>query len=146
MDELDRKIISLLQENGRSSNARIARAIGVSEGTVRRRLKILVDDEIIQVVAMPNPEKLGFRCEAIIGVQADPDKMDSVAEHLAQLEDVQFVTLTTGTYDIFTWVTVPSSDDLGILLRTKIGTIPGVRRTETFITLAFKKRSYGPPV
>ncbi|MBI4298482.1 MAG: Lrp/AsnC family transcriptional regulator [Chloroflexi bacterium] len=136
----------MLQKNGRASNARIARSIGVSEGTVRRRLKILVDDEIIQVVAMPNPEKMGYRCEAIIGVQADPDKMDPVAEQLARLEEVQFVTMTTGTYDIFTWVTCPSSDDLGIFLRTKVGTIPGVRRTETFINLAFKKRSYGPPL
>ena len=146
MDELDAKIISLLQKNGRASNARIAREVGVSEGTIRRRLKSLVQDDIIRVVALPDPDKMGLKCEALIGVQADPDKVDQVADHLAQLEQVQFVTITTGSYDIFAWATVPSSEELGIFLRTKVGTIPGVRRTETFITLAFKKRAYNMSV
>ena len=57
MDELDAKIIAMLQEDGRASNASIARNVGVSEGTVRRRLKRLVDDNFIQVIAMLNPER-----------------------------------------------------------------------------------------
>ena len=56
MDTLDRKIIALLESNGRASNARIARDVGVSEGTVRRRLKRLIQDNIINVVALPDPE------------------------------------------------------------------------------------------
>ena len=60
MDELDRKIVSILQQDGRASNAKIARQLGVSEGTIRRRLKKLIQDETIQVLALPDPAKMGF--------------------------------------------------------------------------------------
>ena len=71
MDELDRKIIGILQLDGRASNAKIARQLGVSEGTIRRRLKRLIEDEAIQVVALPEPSKLGYNTEAIVGIQVD---------------------------------------------------------------------------
>ena len=69
MDSLDREIIQLLQENGRLNNAEIARAIGVSEGTVRRRLKRLRDDSVIKVVAVPDVEKMGKSVTAMIGLR-----------------------------------------------------------------------------
>jgi Lrp/AsnC family transcriptional regulator for asnA, asnC and gidA len=146
MDDLDRRVISLLERNGRASNARIAREVGVSEGTVRRRLKRLVQDRIINVVALPDPRKLGYESEALIGIQADPDKIDQVANRLAQLDHTRWVAVTTGTYDIFAWATLPNAEELGKFLREQVGTVPGVRRTETFVNLAVKKREYGIPV
>ncbi len=146
MDEMDAKIIAMLQEDGRASNASIARSVGVSEGTVRRRLKRLVDENFIQVIAMLNPGKMGFGAEALIGVQADPDKVDEVSRAISQLEEISWVAVTTGTYDIFAWATLESSESLGLFLRTKLGTIPGVRRTETFVSLSVKKRGYGVAV
>ncbi|MFN3973886.1 MAG: Lrp/AsnC family transcriptional regulator [Dehalococcoidia bacterium] len=146
MDELDRKIITILQADGRASNARIAREVRVSEGTVRRRLKRLVEEGFIRVAALPQPEKLGYETEAIVGVQADPDKLDEVGDRLSQLKEVQWAAVTTGAYDVMLWVTVPSADELGTLLRTKIGAVPGVRRTETFVALSVKKRAGALPV
>ena len=146
MDELDTKIIALLQEDGRASNAGIARKVGVSEGTVRRRLKQLVQEEYINVVALLDPGRMGYTSEALIGVQVDPDKVDQVGDDLASLEEVNWVATTTGSFDIFCWATLQSSEALGIFLRTKVGTIPGVRRTETFVNLAVKKRGYGVAV
>lgn len=146
MDELDRKIITILQDDGRAPNARIAREMQVSEGTVRRRLKRLVQEGFIRVVAFPQPEKLGYETEAIVGVQVDPDKLDEVGDRLAQLKEVQWAAVTTGAYDVMVWVTVPSADELGTLLRTKIGAVPGVRRTETFVALSVKKRAAALPV
>ena len=143
MDELDTKIIEILQQDGRSSNAGIARKVGVSEGTVRRRLKRLIQEEYIQVVALPDPAKIGYESQALVGVQVDPDKVDQVADGLIALDEVSWVAVTTGSYDIFSWATLPSSEALGIFLRTKVGTIPGVRRTETFVNLGNKKRGYG---
>ncbi|MBI2166477.1 MAG: Lrp/AsnC family transcriptional regulator [Chloroflexi bacterium] len=143
MDELDRKIISILQVNGRASNARIAREVGVSEGTVRRRLKQLLQQGIIKVIAVPDPEKLGYHTEALIGVQVDPDKLDIVASRLALLTEAQWVTVTTGAYDIFLWTTMKSAEDLGEFLKGKVGPTLGVRRTETFVSLAVKKRGHG---
>ncbi len=146
MDELDAKIIAMLQEDGRASNAGIARNVGVSEGTVRRRLKRLVDDKFIQVIAMLNPGKMGFGAEALIGIQVDPEKVDEVSRAVSHLEEISWVAVTTGSYDIFAWATLESSESLGLFLRTKLGTIVGVRRTETFVSLSVKKRGYGVTV
>ena len=143
MDELDAQIIALLQRDGRASNAGIAREVGVSEGTVRRRLKRLIQEEYIRVVALLDPGRMGYASEALVSVQVDPDKVDQVAGDLAKLSEVNWVTITTGAYDVFAWATLQSSEALGIFLRTKVGTIPGVRRTETFVNLAVKKRGYG---
>lgn len=140
MDVLDTKIIGILQKDGRASNAGIARKVGVSEGTVRRRLKRLVQEEYVRVVAIPDPSKMGYDSEALIGVQVDPDKVDQVSEGLTALDEVSWVTVTTGSYDIFAWATLQSAEALGIFLRTKVGTIPGVRRTETFVNLSNRKR------
>ena len=87
MDELDRNIISILERNGRASNARIARDVGVSEGTVRRRLKRLINEQIINVIALPDPRKLGYNSEALIGVQVDPDKVDEVFGSLTNMPE-----------------------------------------------------------
>ena len=143
MDELDRKIIQILQGNGRASNARIARDVGVSEGTVRRRLKTLIQDGIIKVVALPDPEVLGYDTEALVGIQVDPDKIDEVASVLVELKESSWVSVTTGSFDIFCWVTLPTSEELGNFLKAVVGTIPGVRRTETFVSLSVRKRNYG---
>lgn len=143
MDKLDSSIIEILQGDGRASNAGIAREVGVSEGTVRRRLKRLIQEEYIQVAALPDPAKMGLHSEALIGIQVDPDKVDRVADDLAGLKEVSWVAVTTGQYDLFAWVALASAEALGIFLRTKVGAIPGVRRSETFVSLTAKKRSYG---
>ncbi len=143
MDELDTKIIQLLQADGRASNAHIARKVGVSEGTVRRRLRRLVQEEIVKVIAVPNLEKMGYNTAALIGLQTNPGQVDDVADAIAKLEEAQYVAVTTGAYDVFTWVGLTSATELGAFLRSKIGTIPGVRRTETFVNLSIKKRTYG---
>lgn len=146
MDDLDRQIIRILEVDGRAANATIARTVGVSEGTVRRRLKRLIGEKIIRVVAFPDPKALGFESEALIGIQVDPDKMDQVATELANLENTRWVALATGTFDIFAWAMLPDAEKLGRFLREKVGVIPGVRRTETFVTLAIRKREYSVPI
>jgi len=143
IDELDSMIIQILQVDGRSSNAQIAREVAVSEGTVRRRLRKLMDDDVLKVIAIPNLEKMGYTTAALIGLQTEPGQIDEVADAVSALDEVHYVAVTTGAYDIFAWVGVSSSEDLGSLLRGKIGSIQGVRRTETFVNLAIKKRGYG---
>lgn len=143
MDNLDIKIISLLQDDGTATNAGIAREIGVSEETVRRRLKRLMQDEYIKVVALPDPKKLGYTSEVLIGVQVDANRIDEVAENIAEMDEVNWVSITTGSFDVFAWATLKSSEELSTFLRTKVGMISGVRKMETFINLAIKKRRYG---
>lgn len=143
MDELDARIIKLLQVDGRASNARIAREVGVSEGTVRRRLRHLIQGRVINVIAVPNLEQMGYGTAALIGIQTDPGRVDEVADTIAGLEEAHYVAITTGAHDVFAWVGLESPERLGTFLRNSVGAIPGVRRTETFVNLAIKKRTYG---
>ena len=143
MDELDHKIIALLQMDGRASNAKIAREVGVSEGTVRRRLRRLTKDDVVHIVAVPNLEKLGYATTALVGLQTGPGMSDTVAESLASLPESHYVAVTTGSYDVFVWAGLESAESLGIFLRTKVGVIEGVQRTETFVNLSLKKRTAG---
>ena len=140
MDELDLKIIGILQADGRAPNAKIARAVGVSEGTVRRRLRRLIKDDIVHVVAVPNLEKMGYGTTALIGLETGPGKSDAVAERIADLDEAHYVVVATGPYDVFVWTALESAESLGNFLRTQIGVIDGVQKTQTFVTLSTKKR------
>ena len=139
MDELGRKIIHQLQKDGRAKNSDIARRLGVSEGTVRRRIKSLLDSGTLRVVAIPNLEKMGYETLAIIGIQVDPEKVSQVAEQVSLFAEVRTVSVTTGAFDIFVWVAVQSTDRLGKFIREKMGNVAGIRRTETFVSLDIKK-------
>lgn len=141
MDELDITIINLLQLDGRASNAKIAREAGVSEGTVRRRLKKLIDSGFLNVVAMPNLDQLGFATTAMIGIQTEPGMSEKVATTIAGMEQAHYVAVTTGSFDVFVWVGTDTAENLGTFLREQVGTISGVQRTETFVNLSIKKRT-----
>ena len=123
MDRLDEKIIQILRDNGRISNAEIARDLNVSEGTIRRRIRKLIQNETVKIMAIPDPQKIGYNTIALIGIESDPDKIDDVANYLSNLRETQYVALTTGSFDIFVWVAVGSTEDLGNLLRTSIAKI-----------------------
>ena len=115
MDRLDVQIVSRLQEDGNATNANIARSITpspVSEETVRRRLKKLMQDGYMRIVAVPDARKMGYESQVIIGLQAEADKIDDVAEALANMDEVSWVSITTGSFDIFGWATVKSFDQL----------------------------------
>ena len=145
-DELDRSIIETLQVDGRASHAKMARDFGVSEGTVRRRLSNLISDRIIKVVAIAEPEQLGYHTSAFIGLHVDPSRVEAVASELAGLGETEHVSITTGAYDIFMWVNLASPEALASFLHKKVGTIEGVRQTETFVSLETRKRSAGPGI
>ena len=139
VDNLDSQIVQILKKDGRASNAHIARALVVSEGTVRRRLKMLIDSDVVHVNVSLDPAKMGLTTEAIIGLEVDPDKMDPVCASLADFDEIGYVTLTTGAVDVFAWGRFSSTESLGLFLRSKVGKIPGVRRTETYMCISVRK-------
>ncbi len=139
VDDLDNQIVEILKKDGRASNAHIARALGVSEGTVRRRLRRLIEGGVIHVNVSLDAVKMGLTTEAIIGLEVDPDKMDPVCASLADFDEIGYVTLTTGAVDVFAWGRFSSTESLGLFLRSKVGKIPGVRRTETYMCISVRK-------
>ena len=135
LDKIDKKIIELLEVDGRTSNAFIAKEIGVSEGTIRRRLLKLLSGDYLHVNAVANLTKIGLDSHAIVGIKADADKVEQIVETLSQFQEVKWLTETAGQYDVFCWVALSTPSDLGKFLRDKLGGIAGLQRSETFVSL-----------
>ena len=135
LDKIDNKIIEILEVDGRTSNAFIAKEIGVSEGTIRRRLVKLLSGDYLHVNAVANLTKIGLDSQAIVGIKADADKVEQIVETLSQFQEVKWLTETAGQYDVFCWVALSTPSDLGKFLRDKLGGIAGLQRSETFVSL-----------
>ncbi|HZU13968.1 MAG TPA: Lrp/AsnC family transcriptional regulator [Chloroflexota bacterium] len=146
LDEIDRRIIAILQPDGRRPFADIGRELGVSEGTVRQRYQRLVAQGILQVVGVADPFKIGFQSMAMIGINVSLESgltIDDVANTLARFREVSYVVMSTGDFDLLVEVIVESSEDLADFLTHKLHAAPGVIRTETFVLLRVYKMSLG---
>jgi len=133
IDELDRQIIHLLQEDSRMPSAEIARRLGVAERTVRARINRLVQDGVVKLVAIVNPAALGYDVTADIFLEVEPGRLEEVARQLVDMEEVAYVGLTTGDRDISIQVFVPSVDALYRFITEKLQRIPGVVGTTTYV-------------
>ncbi len=142
LDRIDCLMIELLQKDGRISNIDIAKKISMSEATVRTRLNRLIEEEYIQIVAVSNPMKLGFKIVGSIRVHVDIKKMDSIIVELKKLKPLWFIVQTTGGTGIDAEFVARSLDDLNCLIFEKINKIDGVIRTETSLMLKYIKRQY----
>ena len=142
IDQVDCQMIELLQKDGRISNTDIAKKIGISEATVRTRLNRLIEEEYIQIVAVSNPIKLGFKIVGILRLKVDITKIESVTRELSKLNSIWFVVHATGDSDVYTEFVAKSLDELNDLIFNKIYKIKGVVRTETSLILKYIKRRY----
>jgi len=141
LDETSKAIIEELQEDGRRSYADIGKTVGLSEAAVRQRVQKLQESGIMQIVAVTDPLQLGFTRQAMVGLKVSGDTR-TIAERLAQLPAVDYVVLTSGSFDLLAEVVCESDDDLIDLLNSDIRTIPGVQATETFVYLKLHKQHY----
>ena len=142
-DLVDCEIINLLQKDGRISNTDIAKEMGISEGTVRTRLNRLIKSEIIQIVAVSNPIKLGFKIVGQIRIQIDVGKMEAILKELKKLKALWFIVQTTGrTTGLEAEFIVKSLDDLNVLVFQNINKIDGVIKTDISLILNYIKRRY----
>src|ERR1700710_1105457 len=141
LDDVSKAIIEQLQSDGRRSYAEIGKAVGLSEAAVRQRVQKLTDAGVMQVVAVTDPMQLGFYRQAMIGIRASGDT-PIVADQLALLNEVDYVVLTAGSFDVLAEIVCENDDDLIELLNKKIRAIPGVQSTETFVYLKLQKQFY----
>lgn len=141
LDHLDQAIIDALRVNGRRSNVELAAMVGVTEATVRRRLQRLMDSDLVQVVAVTNPRRLGYTIDAAIHVQVEGSRLLEVGQQLAALPEVRLVACTTGPFDLEVVGMFHSQEELFDFVTKKVATIPGVVRTETVLYLRVLKRT-----
>jgi len=141
LDDVNRKVIEQLQQDGRRSYAAIAKAVGLSEAAVRQRVQRLLDAGVMQIVAVTDPLQLGFSRQAMIGIRADGD-LSEVADKLASLPEVDYVVVTAGSFDLLVELVCNDDEHLLSILNNSIRTVPGVRDSETFVYLKLAKQTY----
>src|ERR1700722_273811 len=122
LDEISKRIIEQLQADGRQSYAAIGKAVGLSEAAVRQRVQRLQETGVMQIVAVTDPLTLGFRRQAMIGLKCDGD-LEKVADDLAAMEEIDYVVITAGSFDLLLEVVCEDDDHLRVNLR-QVGGVP----------------------
>jgi Lrp/AsnC family transcriptional regulator, regulator for asnA, asnC and gidA len=141
-DELDLQLIGHLREDGRKSNRELARELGYSEATVRRRVRVLIDEGHIKIVAIADPYRLGFTIDVIMGVQVAPGTVTEAARGFAAVENVRAVTITTGAADLIIAALFRSNDEMLQFMSKGLAEIPGVVQITTSQAIKVVKRSF----
>jgi Lrp/AsnC family transcriptional regulator for asnA, asnC and gidA len=139
-DDISKQIIEQLQEDGRRSYAAIGKAVGLSEAAVRQRVQRLQDTGVMQIVAVTDPLTLGFRRQALIAIKSNGD-LEKLAGHLADMDEIDYVVITAGSFDLL--IEVVCEDDNHLLeILSQVRAVPSVTSTETFVYLKLKKQTY----
>jgi Lrp/AsnC family transcriptional regulator for asnA, asnC and gidA len=141
LDDVNKAIIEQLQQDGRRSYAAMAAAVGLSEAAVRQRVQRLLDAGIMQIVAVTDPLRVGFKRQAMIGVRVTGDTR-VVADALAVLPEVDYVVITAGSFDLLLEIVAEDDEHLISLVNDHIRALPQVRETETFVYLRLVKQTY----
>ncbi len=141
LDETSKAIIAQLQQDGRRSYASIGKAVGLSEAAVRQRVQRLIEGGVMQIVAVTDPLQLGFARQAMVGVRVT-GALEPVADALSAIDEVSYVVLTAGSYDLLAEVVCESDEHLLEIISHQIRGIPGVAGTETLVYLKLRKQTY----
>ncbi|MDD2431017.1 MAG: Lrp/AsnC family transcriptional regulator [Firmicutes bacterium] len=142
MDELDRKIVAILQEDGRTPYTTIADSLGVAEGTIRKRVARLMDDGILQIVGIVDPKMVAQSTIAIVGIQTEGEPVSNIVAKLSEIEEIRYIGVCAGTYDLIVEIVVGSNEELFDILTHKVRLIPGIKDSDTSLVMKVYKERY----
>ena len=141
LDDIDKAIIRELQSDGRMAYTRLAPMVGLSQAATRQRVQRLVESGVMQIVAVTDPLKLGFKVQAIVGICADGD-LRTLAATIASMPEVDYLVTTAGRFDLLAEVVCEDVEELERLLNEQLRRLPGVRSLESFLFLELNKEVY----
>ena len=142
LDPVDREILRILQRDGRTSNSEIARRLGTTETTVRKRVAAMRDNDFFEIVAVPTPRIAGFNVSAIIGLSVSLPRLREVAAALVEQKEVRYCGLSTGRFDVIIEAFFTDQEHVLRFTTEVLGTLPGISDVETSLILAIEKFSY----
>ena len=145
IDEIDQRIIEALQMDGRRPFTRIAADLGISEASVRQRVANLINNQVMQIVAITNPIKLGFSLASMIGIRVSGDRLLEATQEISTFDEVIYLIICTGSFDLLAEVVCRDNDHLLSFLTEKLYKVQGVKQAETFMYLRVCKDA-GTPV
>lgn len=141
-DELDRRIVRLLQRNGKLSNTEIGRLLDVTETTIRKRVGRMIDEGLLQVLAVPTPLAVGDMTSAIIGVKAALNHVRALVTVLSDFPEVRYAGIAVGRFDVVIEAVFQNRQHLLHFLTDDLAPLEGVLDVETSMILEVAKFSY----
>jgi Lrp/AsnC family transcriptional regulator for asnA, asnC and gidA len=139
LDDSDRVLVSMLQENPRASYQELATATGLSTSTARRRIDRLVGGGVLKFAAVLRWPHFGLRLTAFIALSVDLKRLLAIGDEIAAMDEVVFVALTTGAFDLLAEVVLPTNEDLVRFVTQRVAPIEGIRNLQTFMVPEFIK-------
>ena len=141
IDDTDLKIIAALQEDGRRTYGEVGELIGLSEPATRQRVHRLRESDVLRIVALTDPVRLGLRRMAQVLIRVDGDVTEA-ARRLAELDAVEYVIVVTGSADVIIEVVCEDEQRLFEIINEEVRPIPGIRDTETLLVLHIEKQVF----
>ncbi len=141
LDDTDKAIIRALQLDGRAPYSKLGPAVGLSQAAVRQRVQRLIDRGVVQVVAVTDPATLGFAVQAMVAISVTGD-VRKVAAILEDLQEVEYVVITAGRFDLLVEVVCTDTHHLLDVVNDRIRSIKGVTSTEVFTYMSLVKQTY----
>src|SRR6266700_1909412 len=135
IDEIDQSIIEALQLDGRRPFTKLAAELGISEASVRQRVANLINTQVMQIVAITNPLKMGFSLASMIGIRVSGDRLLEAAQEISAFDEVIYLIICAGTFDLLAEVVCQDNDHLLSFLTEKLYKVQGVQQAETFMYL-----------
>ncbi len=140
LDDTDKAIIDHLQTDGRMPFSTLGPLVDLSPAAVRQRVLHLIEEGVMQIVAVTDPTTLGFTVQAMAGISVDGD-LQKTATLIAEIDEVDYVVMVSGRFDILIEVVAEDMDDL-IDLMNRVRMIDGVRTSELFTYMRLEKQTY----
>ena len=141
LDQIDRGIIKLLSIDGRMSFTEMASQLAVTEKTIRLRFKNLIENEVLNVVGVVNPISLGIKAGAIIRIKVQPNKLDYAIEALQAIQEIRYISLTSGNYPLLVQITMQTQEDIKNTI-LKLNKIECITEMNTIVQLDVFKNSF----
>jgi Lrp/AsnC family transcriptional regulator for asnA, asnC and gidA len=141
LDATDKAIIAELQVEGRLSYAKLAPRVGLSEAATRQRVNKLIEREVMEIVAVANPTRLGLKHQTMVGINVDAHVRD-IADELSKIEAIDYVVVTAGRYDILAEVFCADATEFLGVINDLIRPIAGISNLEILTYLDLVKQTY----
>ncbi len=143
-DSIDVQLVRLLGRDARQNSVTLAKQLNLSEATVRRRLRKLLQSNSLRIIGAVDPARFGLPLAVLITLDVSLDKLESAIEVLANRLEIRWVSSTTGRFDIIAFALFPSTDSLSGFLTNQLAQMEGLKNSETFVCLDMKKGRFVP--
>lgn len=142
IDALDWAILEDLQDDGRRSYREIGKHLGVAPATVRTRVLQLMSDGVVEIVAVPNPWKLGIGFFVTVALHVDPDQIETVAQLMAEREETSWVGIAVTGCDVMCEIALTDAQEFNLYRQNVLAKLPGYRDADIFLISEVRKMRY----